>query len=128
MLLMLKRTVALMLCILSVFTLLPAFSSAQTLSGWTSKVDYDNTDPNKYSIEIDLVNQIITVYEGQIGGRIVLQSLCTTGDAEHQTGAGTFKLGDMKERFGTPYYSRKDAPATREEKEKLKKLSPAARV
>ena len=58
---MLKRTVALMLCILSVFTLLPAFSSAQTLSGWTSKVDYDNTDPNKYSIEIDLVNQIITV-------------------------------------------------------------------
>ena len=33
---MLKRTVALMLCILSVFTLLPAFSSAQTLSGWTS--------------------------------------------------------------------------------------------
>ena len=29
---MLKRTVALMLCILSVFTLLPAFSSAQTLS------------------------------------------------------------------------------------------------
>ena len=32
---------------------------------------------------------------------------------------------DMKERFGTPYYSRKDAPATREEKEKLKKLSPA---
>lgn len=97
---MLKRTVALMLCILSVFTLLPAFSSAQTLSGWTSKVDYDNTDPNKYSIEIDLVNQIITVYEGQIGGRIVLQSLCTTGDAEHQTGAGTFKLGDMKERFG----------------------------
>ena len=89
---MLKRTVALMLCILSVFTLLPAFSSAQTLSGWTSKVDYDNTDPNKYSIEIDLVNQIITVYEGQIGGRIVLQSLCTTGDAEHQTGAGTFRL------------------------------------
>lgn len=30
----------------------------------------------------------------------MLQSLCTTGDAEHQTGAGTFKLGDMKERFG----------------------------
>ncbi|MDO5115870.1 MAG: phosphoglucomutase (alpha-D-glucose-1,6-bisphosphate-dependent) [Synergistaceae bacterium] len=31
----------------------------------------------------------------------------------------------MTERFGVPYYSRKDAPATREEKEKLKKLSPA---
>ena len=46
---MLKRTVALMLCILSVFTLLPAFSIAQTLSGWTSKVDYDNTDPVSYT-------------------------------------------------------------------------------
>ena len=31
----------------------------------------------------------------------------------------------MTARFGTPHYSRKDAPASREEKEKLKKLSPA---
>lgn len=29
----------------------------------------------------------------------------------------------QKERFGVPFYSRKDAPATREQKEKLKKLS-----
>ena len=97
---MLKRIVALTLCMISVLALIPAVSSAKTLSGWTSKVDYDNTDPNKYSIEIDLKNQIITVYEGKIGGTIVLQSLCTTGDSEHQTGAGTYKLGDMKERFG----------------------------
>ena len=97
---MLKRIVALALCMISVLALIPAVSSAKTLSGWTSKVDYDNTDPNKYSIEIDLKNQIITVYEGKIGGTIVLQSLCTTGDSEHQTGAGTYKLGDMKERFG----------------------------
>ncbi len=97
---MLKRIVALALCMISVLALIPAVSSANTLSGWTSKVDYDNTDPNKYSIEIDLKNQIITVYQGKIGGTIVLQSLCTTGDSKHQTGAGTYKLGDMKERFG----------------------------
>ena len=31
----------------------------------------------------------------------------------------------LTERYGTPFYSRKDAPATMEQKEKLKKLSPA---
>lgn len=31
----------------------------------------------------------------------------------------------MRRRFGSPLYSRKDAPATRAEKERLKKLSPA---
>lgn len=97
---MLKKTLCTALCAIMLLCLFPAAGNAQTLSGWTSKVDYDNTDPNKYVIEIDLVNQIITVYEGRIGGSIVLQSLCTTGDAKHQTGAGTYKLGDMKERFG----------------------------
>lgn len=32
----------------------------------------------------------------------------------------------MTERYGAPHYSRKDAPASREEKEKLKKLSPSS--
>ena len=85
---------------ITVLALFPLAANAEVLSGWTSKVDYENTDPNRYSIEIDLKNQIITVYEGPIGGPIVLQSLCTTGDAEHATNAGTYKLGDMKERFG----------------------------
>ena len=84
--------------------LLPAKDAlASVLSGYTSKVDYDNTDPNRYKIDIDLVNQIITVYEKGSSGvydNIVLQSLCTTGNAENPTGSGTYKLGHLKERFG----------------------------
>ncbi len=84
--------------------LLPAKDAkASVLSGYTSKVDYDNTDPNRYKIDIDLVNQIITVYEkGATGAydNMVLQSLCTTGNEENPTGSGTFKLGHLKERFG----------------------------
>ncbi|HWR22573.1 MAG TPA: SH3 domain-containing protein [Feifaniaceae bacterium] len=84
--------------------MLPARDAeASVLPGYTSKVDYDNTDPNRYKIDIDLVNQIITVYERSSAGvydSIVLQSLCTTGNAENPTGSGTFKLGHLKERFG----------------------------
>ena len=84
--------------------LLPAKDAqAAVLSGYTSKVDYDNTDPSRYKIDIDLINQIITVYEKSSSGAydsIVLQSLCTTGNEENPTGSGTFKLGHLKERFG----------------------------
>jgi hypothetical protein len=75
---------------------------AEVLPGMTSKVDYDNTDPNRYLIDIDLVNQVITVYDNSFYGKggIVLQGLCTTGNQENRTGAGTFKVGDLKERFG----------------------------
>lgn len=97
---MFKRFSALLLCALMLFCLVPASAKAAVPSGWNSKVDYENDDPNRYTIEIDLKNQIITVYEGGIGGKIVLQSLCTTGDKEHTTGSGTYKLGQLKERFG----------------------------
>ena len=97
---MAKRWIALILALACCFALLPAGALAQELSGWTSKVDYDNTDPSKYAVEIDLINQIITVYEGMVGGPIVLQSLCTTGSAKFPTGVGTYKMGDLKERFG----------------------------
>lgn len=83
-----KRLLALVLCLATAIALIPAMpAEATVLPGMTSKVDYDNTDPNRYTIEIDLVNQIITVYEGAIGGPIVLQSLCTTGNEENPTGA-----------------------------------------
>lgn len=96
------------LCIgaLAALTVLCAFAQpalAQVPAGYTSKVDYANTDPDKYKIDIDLVNQVITVYSKDSSGsftNIVLQGLCTTGDAENPTGAGTFKLGHLKERFG----------------------------
>ena len=96
-----QRLIAILLCVATCIAFIPANrAEAQVLSGNTSKVDYDNTSTSKYTIEIDLVNQIITVYQGGIGGRIVLQSLCTTGNAENPTGAGTYKLGHLKERFG----------------------------
>ncbi len=99
-----KRALHLTLSALVILSLLlsPAAAKAAVLSGYTSKVDYDNTDPNKYYIEIDLVNQVISVYEKEAGskGRLVLQGLCTTGSSENPTGSGTFKLGHLKERFG----------------------------
>lgn len=97
---MLRRIFALALALALSLALLPGTASAQVLSGWNSKVDYENTDPSKYVLEVDLINQVITVYEGAIGGTIVLQSLCTTGNEEFATGTGTFKMGELKERFG----------------------------
>ncbi len=94
-----KRLLALILCICSLLVALPGVAQATVLPGMTSKVDYDNTDANLYTIEIDLVNQIISVYQTATGA-VVLQSLCTTGDAENATGSGKFPLGQMKERFG----------------------------
>ncbi|MEA4969053.1 MAG: SH3 domain-containing protein [Candidatus Pelethousia sp.] len=94
-----KRLLALILCLCSLLVSLPAVAHAAVLPGMNSKVDYDNVDPALYTIDIDLVNQVITVYQTGTGS-IVLQSLCTTGDAENATGSGKFALGQMKERFG----------------------------
>lgn len=93
-----KRIVAFILGMLTLLAI-PFSANAAVLSGNTSKVDYDNTDPNLYWIEIDLKNQIITVYETATG-KVVLQSLCTTGSEENATGAGNYTIGDLKERFG----------------------------
>ena len=93
-----RRLLALALCLVTLLSLTPSIAHAAVLSGFTSKVDYDNTDPNRYSIEIDLVNQVITVYDQS--GNAVLQSLCTTGSDKTPTGSGKFRLGDLKERFG----------------------------
>ena len=93
-----RRLLSLALCLVTLLSLTPSIAHAEVLSGFTSKVDYDNTDPNRYSIEIDLVNQVITVYDQS--GSAVLQSLCTTGSDKTPTGSGKFRLGDLKERFG----------------------------
>ncbi len=93
-----KRICALLLGIITLLSL-PLAGNAAVLAGNTSKVDYDNTDPARYWIEIDLKNQIITVYEAATGA-VALQSLCTTGSEENPTGAGDYTIGDLKERFG----------------------------
>ena len=94
-----KKLLALVLCFLMATALFPATANATVLSGMASKVDYDNTDANKYTIDIDLTNQVITVYDNYTGAT-VLQGLCTTGNDENATGSGQYKLGSMKERFG----------------------------
>ncbi len=94
-----RKFFALVLCFLMAVSLFPATANATVLSGMTSKVDYDNTDANKYTIDIDLTNQIITVYDNY-SGAVVLQGLCTTGSDKYPSGSGQFKLGSMKERFG----------------------------
>lgn len=100
---MLKRCCISLLALAMLFCALPANASAEILPGYTSKVDYDNTDPERYYIEIDLTNQVITVYEKDERGiysYIAAQGLCTTGNEENPTGAGVYKIGDLKERFG----------------------------
>ncbi|OQB24984.1 MAG: Bacterial SH3 domain protein [Firmicutes bacterium ADurb.Bin182] len=94
-----KRCLAAAFALISLLMLAPV-SGAEVLPGLTSKVDYDNTDPDRYLIEIDLVNQIITVYDNSLGNKIVFQGLCTTGNRENRTSSGTFRVGDLKERFG----------------------------
>ncbi|MDO5111646.1 MAG: SH3 domain-containing protein [Clostridia bacterium] len=93
-----RRIIAMAIALLTLMSL-PLTAQAHVLTGNTSKVDYDNTDPNLYWIEIDLTNQIISVYQTTTGA-VMLQSLCTTGGEETPTGAGVYKIGDLKERFG----------------------------
>ncbi len=93
-----RRFIALSIAILTLLSI-PLSAQAHVLAGNTSKVDYDNVDPALYWIEIDLTNQIISVYETATGV-VALQSLCTTGGEQTPTGAGIYKIGDLKERFG----------------------------
>ncbi|MDL2218577.1 SH3 domain-containing protein, partial [Christensenellaceae bacterium OttesenSCG-928-M15] len=98
-----KRLIALTLALMATAIVLIEPAAAAVPKGYTSKVDYENTDTGRYKIDVDLVNQVITVYEKDSAGsytKIVLQGLCTTGNDENPTGAGTFKLGHLKERFG----------------------------
>ncbi len=90
-----KLTAAVLACLILLVCTTTAF--AETMPGMTSKVDYDNTDPNRYNIEVDVRNAVITVYEGEA---IILQSLCTSGGGQYPTSSGVYPLGDLKERFG----------------------------
>ncbi len=94
-----KKKIFSVILVLATLLAVPLNAGASVLAGNTSKVDYDNADPARYWIEIDLTNQIITVYESATG-TIVVQSLCTTGSQENPTGAGNYTIGDLKERFG----------------------------
>ena len=95
----LLRTLCLTLSILILFALAPRPAKAVVLPGYTSQVDYENTDRQRYIIDIDLTNQLIFVRERE-SGKIVLQSVCSTGMTGFATFSGTFPLGHLKERAG----------------------------
>ena len=55
-------------------------------------------EESPYRVDVDIVNQIVTVYENRDGGAIVMQGLCSSG-AEDATPLGSFKMPE-KERDG----------------------------
>lgn len=66
-------------------------------------IAYTNTNPARYQIEVDITNQVVTVYEKSENGQydsIVKQFICTTGASATPTPWGSFKMGDRRERFG----------------------------
>ena len=93
-----RRYAALMLALLLALFPVSAFAKINV-----PDIPYQNTNPNRYFIEVDKTNQIITIYEQDEQKNptgIVRRFLCTTGSSEDPTPSGTFKLGDMRERFG----------------------------
>jgi len=87
--------VALLLCAAFFVQAVPAFA-------WTpDNVVYANADPNRYEIEVDLVNQVVTVTD-TTDGSIALQAICTTGEEKPSTitPTGTWRLNSTRRRFG----------------------------
>ncbi len=52
-------------------------------------------EESPYRVDVDIVNQIVTVYENRDGGAIVMQGLCSSG-ADDATPLGTFKMPEKK--------------------------------
>ena len=55
-------------------------------------------EESPYRVDVDIVNQIVTVYQNKDGGAIVMQGLCSSG-ADDATPLGTYKMPE-KERDG----------------------------
>ena len=99
---MIKKTLRnAMVLLLAAAMLLPAPAYARD--------ELQNTDPDKYYIEVDTGNQVVTVYQKDDEGeytRIVRRFVCTTGktkgteeDPASPTPGGKWKMG-ARERFG----------------------------
>ena len=98
-------TVLLIALLLGAFSL-PAYAVS------FDKVVYANADPLLYKIEVDVTNQIITVFmrdENNQYTDIAKQFICTTGKDETPTPTGSFSLNEMRRRFG--YFSEFDCYA-----------------
>ncbi len=95
----LKKLSALILSIV----MLAAFAAPAYADIIQMDIPYQNTDPGLYLVELDLTNQVGAVYmRDELGGysNMIRQFLITSGDEENSTPTGTFKLTEMRERFG----------------------------
>lgn len=108
-----QRRLVFVAAVLLASMLLVFFGQGTAQARSFDKVVYANADPDKYYIEVDLTNKIITVYEkgekSKKYDQIAKQFICTTGTDETPTPAGTFKLNEMRRRFG--YFRKYDVYA-----------------
>lgn len=99
-----KRALCVFLAALTALTVLFSAPQSQDASARAfDKVTYANADPNKYKLEVDLTNKIITVYEKNSKGKhtkIAKQFICTIGNDDTATPTGYFYLNDNRRRFG----------------------------
>lgn len=67
------------------------------------KVIYANADPFMYYVQVDVVNNIVTVFSKDSKGKyskIHKQFICTVGASGTPTPTGTFRLNESRRRFG----------------------------
>ncbi len=93
-----------MALLLAVLCLAPAAPA----KAWApyDKVTYANADPEKYWIELDLTNCIVTIYGRNAAGKytdVVRQSICSPGTSSTPTPTGTYTVNAKRRRFG--YFS-----------------------
>ncbi len=103
-----SAAIALLLCAAFLMPFAPT-----TAYAWSAdSVTYANSDPQKYTIVVDLTNKIVTIYEREGGnayGSIARQSLCTIGAKDTETPTGSWRLNARRRRFG--YFSEFDVYA-----------------
>lgn len=100
---MMKNRLPKIMAMLLSILLSMGFAPAALADVVNMNIPYQQNDPQKYQIEIDLTNQVGTIYERDQTGEytvIARQFLVTSGDKENPTPTGTFRLGTMRERFG----------------------------
>ncbi len=62
-----------------------------------------NDDPERYFVQVDETNQVVTVFERDAHGRhtiVARQMICSTGKRSTPSPNGTYKMGDERIRFG----------------------------
>lgn len=78
------------------------------MMGATALADFEepemeNTDPERYFLQVDFTNQVVTAYERDAFGEysvVARQMICSSGARKTPSPSGTFQMGAGRERFG----------------------------